>query len=634
MAGLTNIIARIKALVTADNKQFKKTMGDTERTAKKTGKSTGKSFKQMSGVIKAAVGAAIVAIGTKMVGALVKLNKSMALMSFKATAVFGLYRKDVEAMAEDTAASMGLTKTEFVNAAAGIQDLLIPIGFARKEATGMTKEMISLSGAMSAWTGGAFSAAQVGDIFAKAMLGEREQLKSLGIAISEAEIKTRLLEKGQSKFTGSTLAQAKAQATLELITEKSTDAQAAFEEEQDNIVITSAQVRANLKGIAEDMTAILAPALEDGTKLLLNLSNQLKEVTGGIAETAKSDIQFFDRLRFGLAKATGGFAGMVIQQEILNKNNEITTDHLRSLVEQLLLEGKTLDEVAARFESHGESVVNRAKVTFIQLRQLIEKDALETKDIEKAAYAERLAEQQTFYWALEGALMGHNNAMRGMWTEANNAQALALKESSGALEEYHNNLGLILEKQPLILPIIEATTTAQEAQRDQIKGMIQDWNTFTDVVGISGEMMTAVYSSMVQASDQAGATFASVAKAGLNSARQLIKAYIAEGVAVAIKSALVNVPFPFNVIAAGLAGGGAAALFGRLVPSFAEGGMVTGPTLAMVGDNPSGKEMIIPWEKLGEMGGGPVEVTGVLKGDTMFLQNKRFSEKLTRTGRG
>lgn len=42
--------------------------------------------------------------------------------------------------------------------------------------------------------------------------------------------------------------------------------------------------------------------------------------------------------------------------------------------------------------------------------------------------------------------------------------------------------------------------------------------------------------------------------------------------------------------------------------SFAKGGVVTKPTLAMVGDNPSGKEAIIPFERLGQfanmMGGG------------------------------
>lgn len=67
------------------------------------------------------------------------------------------------------------------------------------------------------------------------------------------------------------------------------------------------------------------------------------------------------------------------------------------------------------------------------------------------------------------------------------------------------------------------------------------------------------------------------------------------------------------------------------VPAFAEGGMVTGKTLAWVGDNASGKEAIVPFEKMGrflEMAGGSsgsqmVEVKGVLKGSDIHLSNLR-----------
>ena len=61
------------------------------------------------------------------------------------------------------------------------------------------------------------------------MLGEREQLKSLGISITEADVKQRLLKMGMEDLTGVQLQQAKATATQQLIFEKSTDAQAAFE---------------------------------------------------------------------------------------------------------------------------------------------------------------------------------------------------------------------------------------------------------------------------------------------------------------------------------------------------------------------------------------------------------------------
>jgi len=40
------------------------------------------------------------------------------------------------------------------------------------------------------------------------------------------------------------------------------------------------------------------------------------------------------------------------------------------------------------------------------------------------------------------------------------------------------------------------------------------------------------------------------------------------------------------------------------IPALAKGGIVTGPTLAMIGDNPSGKEAVIPLEKAGDMGFG------------------------------
>ena len=40
------------------------------------------------------------------------------------------------------------------------------------------------------------------------------------------------------------------------------------------------------------------------------------------------------------------------------------------------------------------------------------------------------------------------------------------------------------------------------------------------------------------------------------------------------------------------------ALFNSLV-KLKEGGMVMGPQLALIGDNPSGKEAVIPFEKMG-----------------------------------
>lgn len=102
---------------------------------------------------------------------------------------------------------------------------------------------------------------------------------------------------------------------------------------------------------------------------------------------------------------------------------------------------------------------------------------------------------------------------------------------------------------------------------------------------------------------------------------------------------------PANQASFGLAGLGALALgMGILtglinsinVPALAAGGITTGPMLAMVGDNRSGKEAIIPLEKLpalmGKMGGS-TRVYGQLSGYDIALSSDRSGKRYQRISR-
>jgi tape measure domain-containing protein len=118
-----------------------------------------------------------------------------------------------------------------------------------------------------------------------------------------------------------------------------------------------------------------------------------------------------------------------------------------------------------------------------------------------------------------------------------------------------------------------------------------------------------------------------------------IAANTARGIASAV-AAGAGIPFPGNLaaIATGITSvlGGIAQAKSALssAPAFAQGGMVTGPTLAMVGDNASGKEAIIPFEKMGAfmnmMGGSNVNVniTGEFDGDALRLVLDKSSKDL------
>ncbi len=70
------------------------------------------------------------------------------------------------------------------------------------------------------------------------------------------------------------------------------------------------------------------------------------------------------------------------------------------------------------------------------------------------------------------------------------------------------------------------------------------------------------------------------------------------------------------------------------IPKFAKGGMVTGLTTAILGDNPSGKEAVIPFERMGSFlsqygngGGGnmQVEVVGRISGEDIFFSGLNYS---------
>jgi hypothetical protein len=123
-----------------------------------------------------------------------------------------------------------------------------------------------------------------------------------------------------------------------------------------------------------------------------------------------------------------------------------------------------------------------------------------------------------------------------------------------------------------------------------------------------------------------------------------IQMYVAEAVAAmvasAIKSAAATGPGAFALapVLAATASSLTKAAFSNNVPAFAEGGAVFGPTLALLGDNPSGREMVVPFEKLPQFlnmfqnnAAQHVQVQGMLAGRDIHLSNARSQRYVQRT---
>ncbi len=272
----------------------------------------------------AAIGLAALTGGALIAGkALFDIAPALEQMEAKAKTVFGDQISDVEKWASANAAAMGLTARKATGLAANFGDLLIPMGFTRTEAAKMSTSVVGLSGALAQWSGGTKTAAEVSEILAKAMLGERDGLKALGISINDADVKARLLKNGTDKLTGSALEQAKAVATQQLIFEKSTDAQAAYAKGGDGLLGKQASLKAKFDGVIETLsigmvpifntilsliTDNVVPAFESFGAVLGNLVNYVAAVFEG-GDTMND---WLSHLPEGIQPAAESFGNLVV----------------------------------------------------------------------------------------------------------------------------------------------------------------------------------------------------------------------------------------------------------------------------------------------------------------------------------
>lgn len=248
-------------------------------------KGVGGAFNAMSKTILA--GGAVAAAGMiAMAPAMIDLSNRVRDLDVKSRTVFEDQLPKVNAWADANKRAFGSSRREVVAMAANMADLLKPMGFTSSQAAMMSTKMLDLSGALSKWSGGTKSAAEVSEILSKAMLGERDELKSLGVSISEADVSARLLKKGQEDLTGAELERAKALATQELIMEKSTDAQKAWANGGRAAAEAQNAVNSQIAEAKEKLAKGLTPAISAGMKHLAKFGDWASKNQGTVKNVA------------------------------------------------------------------------------------------------------------------------------------------------------------------------------------------------------------------------------------------------------------------------------------------------------------------------------------------------------------
>lgn len=262
-------------------------------------------------IIGAAVAGAAVGV-IKLGGAFIETSSDMEAIRAKSQTVFGDSLPIVQEWASKSANAMKLTRSEATGLATNFADLLVPMGFTRDAAATVSTEVIGLSGALSKWSGGQRSAAEVADILSGAMLGEYDALKGLGIGLSAAEVQSVLAAKGQDKLTGAALQQAQALAVQELIMQKSTDAQAAYAAGGGTLRDKMELLRTKLREVWETLVERLTPSMTAFADWLQTQGiAKLQEFGGWLSKNRQNFIDMGISALEGAATILRGIAMMV-----------------------------------------------------------------------------------------------------------------------------------------------------------------------------------------------------------------------------------------------------------------------------------------------------------------------------------
>jgi len=162
--------------------------------------------------------------------------------------------------------------------------------------------------------------------------------------------------------------------------------------------------------------------------------------------------------------------------------------------------------------------------------------------------------------------------------------------------------------------------------------------TFTKMERMAMMVSSTIRNAFLSTADASEQSSKQMIASAKNAAREQIKIALAAAVAEQMKSIFANVPFPFNLALAAGAGSIVGSLFSKVIPAFAEGGLVSGATIGMVGEGPgtsmSNPEVIAPLNKLKSMiggGGDGVQVFGTISGADILLSSDRARNNRNRT---
>ncbi len=366
------VLIDVKSNAGSVTKQFNKldkSLNKVDTSAKKTKK----SFESLKTGFKAAA----IILATKklfdMGNALVNVASDFEETNNKFAVVFQDIQGEAQQTAQVLSESYGLSNKASKELLSSTGDLLTGFGFTGESALDLSREVNKLAVDLASFTNFSGGAKGASEALTKALLGERDSVKALGISILEEDVKAKIKSmEATGELTDETNRQKKAIATLQIALEQSANAQGDYARSTG----TYAQVQKELNSNWEDTQTILGqnllPLFQDFSESLKSGADDagtLRLVLEGIVETfviltdvvntAVVGFKAFGKVLGGIFTSIATFSTDPIKQAFkeIEEDSLKAVTRLQTSVKDLLTRDTLQAEVKTAGKSTGKAYV-------------------------------------------------------------------------------------------------------------------------------------------------------------------------------------------------------------------------------------------------------------------------------------
>lgn len=190
----------------------------------------------------------------------VKAASDVEEMTSKFNVVFGEQARAVESWADSTGADLNRSKYDLMGYAATLQDTFVPMGMARDEASGLSKQITTLAVDMASFNNVA-EPIVIRDL-QSALVGNHETMRKYGVVITQARLDQELLNMGFEGGAKSASELQKMMARVNIIMQGTQDAQGDAARTSGEFANQMRGLKGELKEVAVEIGKALLPILQ------------------------------------------------------------------------------------------------------------------------------------------------------------------------------------------------------------------------------------------------------------------------------------------------------------------------------------------------------------------------------------